>query len=126
MAVTIVEAARDVTGGIDTHGEVHVAAALDEVGGLLGTQSFRATSDGYSALLSWLAGFGAVQKVGVEGTGSFEGVLTRRARTPRNWPPGSKRIRSGTLNNSLLNQPRPPPCCPPSPFPVRRPWCPLR
>ena len=40
--MTIVEATRAVTGGIDTHGEVHVAAVLDEVGGLLGTQSFRA------------------------------------------------------------------------------------
>ena len=31
--MTIVEATRSVTGGIDTHGEVHVAAVLDEVGG---------------------------------------------------------------------------------------------
>jgi hypothetical protein len=31
-------ATRTVTGGIDTHGEVHVAAVLNEVGGLLGTQ----------------------------------------------------------------------------------------
>ncbi len=44
--MTIVEATRTVTGGIDTHGEVHVAAALDEVGGLLGTESFRADPDG--------------------------------------------------------------------------------
>jgi hypothetical protein len=29
--MTIVEATRTVTGGIDTHGEVHVAAALDPV-----------------------------------------------------------------------------------------------
>ena len=36
--MTIVEATRTVTGGIDTHGEVHVAAVLDEVGGLLGTR----------------------------------------------------------------------------------------
>jgi transposase len=77
MAVTIVEAARAITGGIDTHGEVHVAAALDEVGGLLGTESFAATPDGYSALLSWLAGFGAVGKVGVEGTGSYGAGLAR-------------------------------------------------
>ena len=40
--MTIVEAARTVTGGIDTHGEIHVAAALDEVGGLLGIESFDA------------------------------------------------------------------------------------
>jgi transposase len=77
MAMTIVEAARAVTGGIDTHGEVHVAAALDEVGGLLGTQSFDATPEGYSALLSWLTGFGSVGKVGVEGTGSYGAGLAR-------------------------------------------------
>jgi transposase len=77
MAMTIVEAARAVTGGIDTHGEVHVAAALDEVGGLLGTRAFDATPEGYSALLSWMAGFGAVGKVGVEGTGSYGAGLAR-------------------------------------------------
>jgi transposase len=75
--MTIVEAARAVTGGIDTHGEVHVAAALDEVGGLLGTKSFGATPEGYSALLSWLADFGTVGKVGVEGTGSYGAGLAR-------------------------------------------------
>ena len=75
--MTIVEAARSVTGGVDTHGEVHVCAALDEVGGLLGTESFDATPDGYSALLSWLAGFGRAGKVGVEGTGSYGAGLAR-------------------------------------------------
>ena len=69
--MTIVEATRTVTGGIDTHGEIHVAAALDEVGVLLGTESFRAELDGYSALLAWLTGFGTVAKVGIEGTGSM-------------------------------------------------------
>jgi len=77
MAVTIVEAARAVTGGIDTHGDVHVAAALDEVGGLLGTSSFGADPEGYSALLSWLAGFGPVTQVGVEGTGAYGAGLAR-------------------------------------------------
>ena len=75
--MTIVEATRTVTGGIDTHGETHVAAVLDEVGGLLGTESFEANPDGYSALLSWLAGFGAVGKVGVEGTGAYGAGLAR-------------------------------------------------
>jgi transposase len=77
MAMTIVEAARTVTGGIDTHGETHVAAALDEVGGLLATESFEANPDGYVALLSWLTGFGAVGKVGVEGTGAYGAGLAR-------------------------------------------------
>ena len=75
--MTIVEAARAVTGGIDTHGEVHVAAALDDVGGLLGTQSFGADPDGYSALLSWLQSFGCIGKVGVEGTGSYGAGIAR-------------------------------------------------
>ena len=80
--MTIVEATRAVTGGIDTHGEVHVAAALDEVGGLLGTESFRADPGGYAELLTWLVSFGEVAKVGVEGTGSYgAGVARFLART---------------------------------------------
>jgi transposase len=75
--MTIVEAARAVTGGIDTHSEVHVAAALDEVGGLLGAESFEANLDGYSALFSWLSSFGDVTKVGVEGTGSYGAGIAR-------------------------------------------------
>jgi transposase len=75
--MTIVEGTRTVTGGIDTHSEVHVAAALDEVGGLLGTESFEANPDGYSALLAWLSSFGDVTKVGVEGTGSYGAGLAR-------------------------------------------------
>jgi transposase len=75
--MTIVEAARAVTGGIDTHGEVHVAAALDEVGGLLGTESFRADPGGYADLLAWLEAFGVIARVGVEGTGSYGAGITR-------------------------------------------------
>ena len=37
--MTIVEAARSVTGGVDTHLDVHVAAALDPLGALLGTRA---------------------------------------------------------------------------------------
>ena len=75
--MTIVEATRTVTGGIDTHGEVHVAAVLDEVGGLLGTASFSADPEGYSDLLSWLEAFGEISKVGVEGTGSYGAGIAR-------------------------------------------------
>ena len=48
-----------------------MAAALDEVGGLLGAESFAANPDGYAALFTWLSAFGDVAKVGVEGTGSY-------------------------------------------------------
>lgn len=76
MALTIVET-RTVTGGVDTHADAHVAAALDHIGGLLGTESFATTPAGYARLLAWLEGFGTVGVVGVEGTGSYGAGLTR-------------------------------------------------
>ena len=75
--MTIVEAARGVTGGVDTHLDVHVAAALDPLGALLGTERFDTDPAGYQALLTWLEGFGALTKVGVEGTGSYGAGLAR-------------------------------------------------
>src|SRR5487761_1106928 len=80
MTLTIVEAARGVTGGVDTHLDVHVAAALDPLGGLLGTERFEASSSGYKELLAWLESFGEVTKIGVEGTGSYGSGLTRHLR----------------------------------------------
>ena len=77
MAMTTIEAARPVIGGVDTHGEVHVAAAVDQVGGLLGTESFAASPAGYGALLGWLSGFGDISSVGVEGTGAYGAGLAR-------------------------------------------------
>src|SRR5664279_3638259 len=65
-----------VTGGVDTHLDVHVAAALDQRGGLLGTRSFPTTPAGYRALVGWLRGFGEVVLVGVEGTGSYGAGLS--------------------------------------------------
>jgi hypothetical protein len=46
MTMTIVEAARGVTGGVDTHLDVHVAAALDPLGALLGSEAFDTTPAG--------------------------------------------------------------------------------
>jgi transposase len=75
--MTIVEDARAITGGVDTHSEVHVAAALDPVGGLPGTREFPASAAGYAGLLAWLGGFGDLALVGVEGTGSYGAGLAR-------------------------------------------------
>lgn len=66
-----------VTGGVDTHADAHVAAAIDANGGLFGVESFPADESGYGDLLVWLSGFGAVVQVGVEGTGSWGVGLTR-------------------------------------------------
>jgi transposase len=76
MALTIVES-RAVTGGVDTHFDVHVAAALDGIGGLLGVEEFPTTRAGYARLLGWLRGFGPVDLVGIEGTGSYGAGLAR-------------------------------------------------
>jgi len=76
MALTIVES-RTITGGVDTHADVHVAAALDGIGGLLGTESFPTTRAGYVSLLTWLQVFGPVELVGTEGTGSYGAGLAR-------------------------------------------------
>jgi transposase len=66
-----------VIGGVDTHADVHVAAACDRLGGVLGTQSFATTTAGYRALLAYLRSFGQLQVVGVEGTGSYGSGLAR-------------------------------------------------
>ncbi len=67
----------EITGGVDTHLDVHVAAALNAIGGLLGVESFPADTGGYRRLLTWLQSFGTVALVGVEGTGSYGAGLTR-------------------------------------------------
>ncbi len=66
-----------ITAGVDTHLDIHVAAALDAIGGMLGVESFRANAAGYRQLLAWLRRFGTVTVVGVEGTGSYGAGLTR-------------------------------------------------
>ncbi len=66
-----------VRGGVDTHADVHVAAAIDDNGGLLGVESFPATEVGFAELLGWLIGFGSVTQVGEEGTGSWGVGLSR-------------------------------------------------
>ncbi len=77
MTVTILGAARVVTGGVDTHKDVHVATVIDEIGRLLGVESFPTTAAGYRDLLEWMSSFGLVDQVGVEGTGSWGAGLSR-------------------------------------------------
>jgi transposase len=74
--MTIVET-RVISGGVDTHADMHVAAALDPIGGLLGVEEFPVTPAGYTRLLGWLGGFGTVALAGVEGTGSYGAGLAR-------------------------------------------------
>ncbi len=54
------------TGGVDTHLDVHVAGALDAIGGVLGMESFPADGSGYQQHLKCLRSFATVTVVGVE------------------------------------------------------------
>jgi len=76
--MTTTSASREVIGGVDTHRRTHHVACLDAgTGKLLGDREFPATAAGYRQLLRWLCRFGAVGKVGVEGTGSYGAGLLR-------------------------------------------------
>lgn len=74
---SISEPQRSVTGGVDTHSEVHVAAVVDQVGRVMGSESFPATGAGYRSALSWMRSHGRLEAVGVEGTGSYGTGLAR-------------------------------------------------
>jgi transposase len=73
----IADPARLVSGGVDTHVLTHTAAVVDQVGRVLGSKEFAANASGYKALLAWMRGFGELEKVGVEGTGSYGAGLAR-------------------------------------------------
>jgi len=75
--ITMTDTAPRITGGVDTHRDVHVVAALDKRGGQLGVESFPATLAGYRRALCWLRSLGAVERVGVEGTGTYGAGLAR-------------------------------------------------
>src|ERR1700674_3712933 len=72
-----------VTLGVDTHAEQHVAAALDERGWLLGTCTIPTTANGFTELVRWASQYGELAQVGIAGTGSDGAGLARwlRARS---------------------------------------------
>ena len=72
---------RVVTGGVDTHGQTHHAAVIDEVGRQLGDREFPASPAGYRALAAWLGEYGTLTTIGVEGTGTYGAALARCARS---------------------------------------------
>jgi transposase len=69
-----------VTVGVDTHLDLHVAAVLDHTGRLLDTQGFPASTRGYVALVTWAERYGRVERIGVEGTGTYGAGLARFVR----------------------------------------------
>jgi transposase len=73
----LTDRARLVTGGIDTHKDVHVAAVVDGVGAEIATRAFPTTAAGYQSLAQWLGSHGELGRVGVEGCGSWGAGIAR-------------------------------------------------
>jgi transposase len=68
---------RRIVGGVDTHKDLHVAAVVDEQDRVLATRSFATTRQGYRQMLAWMRSLGAVQRVGIESTGTYGAGLLR-------------------------------------------------
>jgi len=68
---------RLVTLGVDTHADIHVAGALDQLGGRLGAIEIPTTRAGFQQLLEWASQLGVIDRVGIEGTGSYGAGLFR-------------------------------------------------
>jgi transposase len=66
--------------GVDTHKYIHVAAAMDSVGGILATMTIATDSGGFAQLVDWASSFGQIIAFGIEGTGSYGGALTSYVR----------------------------------------------
>jgi len=69
-----------VTGGVDPHGQAHHAAVLDHLGRQPGDREFPTTPGGYQVLPAWMAGHGQLERVGIDGTGTYGGALSRQLR----------------------------------------------
>ena len=66
-----------VTVGVDSHKELHVAVALDQLGRRLGACTVATTPRGFGQLDRWAQRLGVIQRFGVEGTGSYAAGLAR-------------------------------------------------
>lgn len=66
--------------GVDTHKDVHVAAAIDAQGRLLGYRSVATTERGCRELHEWALSLAPQVRYGVEGTGSYGAGLSRYLR----------------------------------------------
>lgn len=74
---TMAESTRAVTLGIDTHGDINVAAAVDERGRLLTVAPFPTTRRGHVALERWAQQLGRIEAIGIEGTGAYGAGVAR-------------------------------------------------
>jgi transposase len=77
-----------ITVGVDTHLDVHVAHACDQLGRRVDTVQVPTTPTGYHDLLAWARGLGEPVAWGVEGTGSYGAALALPCRRRPGRPGG--------------------------------------
>ena len=75
--VRIAQRTERVVVGVDTHADLHVAAALDPLGRMLGRLEVGTSTRGYTQLLKWAHTFSPTTTFGVEGTGAYGAGLAR-------------------------------------------------
>jgi transposase len=75
--VRIAQRTERVVVGVDTHADVHVAAAMDPLGRMLGRLEVGTSTRGYAQLLTWAHTFSPTTTFGVEGTGAYGAGLAR-------------------------------------------------
>lgn len=66
--------------GVDTHKDLRVAVALDDLGRRIGETTIATSAAGYRKLVEWAEAAGEVEAFGVEGTGSYGAALARHLR----------------------------------------------
>ena len=63
--------------GVDTHKDTHHVAIIDQVGRPVADREFLATGSGYQRIIEFFHAHGLIERVGVEGTGSYGAELAR-------------------------------------------------
>lgn len=82
MTTTTTGRDTSVVAGVDTHKDTHHVAVLAVgTGARLGDLKVPATPAGYDQLLSFVASFGAIRLIGIEGTSSYGAGLARSLAT---------------------------------------------
>lgn len=71
------EQAVQVTIGVDTHRDRHVAVAVDQLGVRLAERHVKTTTQGYTELERWSCSQGEIRAFGIEGTGSYGAGVAR-------------------------------------------------
>lgn len=67
----------NLTLGVDTHLDNHVAVLVNNIGQVVDTNEFTVNSIGYSQLYKWCKSFGTVSQTGLEGTGTYDAGLCK-------------------------------------------------